>query len=90
MIVHLPLHSTPFPKTVLVVGGGDSGVHKEIVVENGGFGFVCKPACVINERGPLCMGNIDSIFSDPNSLWSSPVVNRNFTSRNESSNVNIH
>lgn len=31
MIAHLPLASHPNPKTVLVVGGGDGGVIREVL-----------------------------------------------------------
>jgi spermidine synthase len=44
-IVHLPMFAHPNPKRVLIVGGGDGGVLRE----------VCRHACVEKVRGCVCV-----------------------------------
>jgi spermidine synthase len=48
MITHLAMNSHPNPKNVLVIGGGDGGVLREVV----------KHSCV--EKAVLC--DIDEVF----------------------------
>lgn len=52
MIAHLAMNSHPNPKRVLVVGGGDGGVLREVV----------KHDCV--EKAILC--DIDEVHTSPN------------------------
>src|SRR4051794_4824534 len=51
MITHLAMNSHPNPKKVLVIGGGDGGVLREVV----------KHECI--EEATLC--DIDEVFAGP-------------------------
>ena len=35
MMTHVPLNSHPYPRKVLVIGGGDGGVLREVVKHEG-------------------------------------------------------
>lgn len=58
MIAHLPLASHPNPKKVLVIGGGDGGVVREVLKHDTVEQVVL---CDIDEVGPILTVTVDLI-----------------------------
>lgn len=57
MIAHLPLASHPNPVNVLVIGGGDGGVIREVLKHKS---VEKVTLCDIDEVGPLALSSVTS------------------------------
>jgi len=67
MIAHIPLHSHPAPKSVLIVGGGDGGVLREVCRHEGVTQItMCEIDSMVCEVSKKYMGQtLATSFSDP-------------------------
>ena len=54
MIAQIPLHSHPDPKSVLIVGGGDGGVLREVCRHSSVVQSACAKAACRRSGGPPC------------------------------------
>lgn len=66
MLAHLAMYSHPNPKRVLVIGGGDGGVIREVAKHKGAEEiFICEiDKCVI-ESSKKFLGDMGKGYSDP-------------------------
>jgi len=66
MIAHLPLFSHPNPENVLIVGGGDGGVIREVAKHKGVKSItICEIDEMVIEVGKKFFPSVASTWSDP-------------------------
>jgi spermidine synthase len=66
MMSHVPLFAHPNPKRVLVVGGGDGGIIREVVKHKGvEIVYICEIDQVVIDAGKEFFPTVASAWSDP-------------------------